>query len=169
MEQEPITIFKQEEENAFKRLSEIQNLIGDGILELDRVKKSLETAYEERARIDKKVFDEILTNSKHIIDEINGNYQKITAYNAISQETFDAVKRLTSGMERACRTYEIKSQQLEETYQTRLKEINSQKERLKREGMRLEERAKGLEAFQKHLLKMAAQVDSRVEALKALK
>lgn len=165
----PLKTLSREEETVVKKLAEIHNAISDGRVELDKVTASLQTAYNDRRALEDEALRDLYQDSKDIVEQTKSNFEQVVAFNAQAQETFAVIKKLADTVERATRVFESKSSQLLETYDRQHAENSKIKQRLDSESKQLDERKKGLDKFHESILKMAAQVDSKVEALKALK
>lgn len=165
----PLKTLSREEESVVKKLAEIHNAISDGRVELDKVMTSLQTAYNDRRALEDEALRDLYQDSKDIIEQTKSNYEEVIAFNAQAQETFKAIKSLADTVERATLVFESKSSQLLEVYENQHKENSKIKQRLDSESKQIGERRKGLEKFHESILKMAAQVDSKVETLKAIK
>lgn len=169
MDKETIKIFTKEEEEAYKKLSQIQDSISNGILELEKIKSSLNEEVEKRVLAEEKAVKEIVERSSEAIQLALSNYQKLDSIYKLVVEGMNNVEKLGNAMERAVNVFDEKHVRLTKHYENSLEEIKQVNKKQLQKAKELEEKEKGLNAYNKHLMKLAARVDSKVEALKAIK
>lgn len=169
MESEVIKTFSKEEETAVKRLQEIHVQISDGIVELQEIQAKLPTFYEQRKKIEIEAIEDALAEAKNLSEQIGEYYSSIIAFGRQVNDTFAKVKKLGDVIQVACDQYEMKSDQIVSTYSKFLEEQTRMKEFIKEEHKKLDARSSGLDAFNANIIKRAAEVQSRIDALTAIK
>lgn len=169
MENEVLHILTQEEITAVQNLTLIQNTIADARLELDKVLKATETAYNDRGEQERLALDDLYSKSKELVAEVHKNYDEIVAMYAQASDMLRTIKELSDKVERASILFNSKHDTFIEFHKQKTVEYASIKKKIEADNIKLAQERVGLDAFHKKLLNIAAQVDSREQSLKAIK
>lgn len=169
MENEVLKTLNAEEVTAVQKLTDIYNTIADARLELDKLLKATETAYNDRSEQERLALDDLYSRSKELVAEVYKNYDEIVAMYAQASDVLRTIKELSDKVERASLLFNSKHDNLIKFHEQKTVEYASIKKKIEADHIKLAQERVGLDAFHKKLLNIAAQVDSREQSLKAIK
>lgn len=166
---ETLKILTEEEVTAVQKLTDIHNTIADARLELDKVLKATETAYNDRSEQERLALDDLYARSKELVAEVYKNYDEIVAMYAQASDMLRTIKELSDKVERASLLFNSKHDKFIDFHDQKMIEYASIKKKIEADHIKIAQERVGLDAFHKKLLNIAAQVDSREQSLKAIK